>query len=257
MSTDRIWYYTVDDRAHGPESWDGLISAVQHGNLKADGDVWFPGLSNWIPAAQVPGIHAPALRKPSDEAPSLSAGRAVPPPIVLHRLSAAQTGGARPGVVASRTVRLVAFLVDMAAMVTVAFMCFLLMMFSSIMQGGNTDNVSESAWVLLIFGTLAFVLCVLAGFEIANNGRSFGKKLAGLRVVRVDGKNASATRLVLRTFIKIVPPVILALAAIGAAGDKGWWIALGICLLPALPVLLLPKRTGLHDLLTNCTVVRI
>jgi hypothetical protein len=52
------WHVAEDGRASGPFGLDALSRAAAQGRLGRETLVWCPGMTGWLPAAQVPALAA-------------------------------------------------------------------------------------------------------------------------------------------------------------------------------------------------------
>jgi uncharacterized RDD family membrane protein YckC len=104
-----------------------------------------------------------------------------------------------PGSVAGWSRRLGALLIDWIAcsVIAIAFLYHPV-------AGHATDVLSQTRlWTLLIFGVEDFLLTALTGFTI-------GKRILGLRVIRLDGRPVGLWRAFARTLILMtVVPVLM------------------------------------------------
>ena len=50
------WYYAENDTQRGPVSREQLVQLIAAGRIAAEDLVWTDTMSNWTPAAQVPGL---------------------------------------------------------------------------------------------------------------------------------------------------------------------------------------------------------
>jgi len=50
------WYYTQYGQQQAPVEQEQLVNWLATGQLSASELVWMDGMSNWLPAAQVPGL---------------------------------------------------------------------------------------------------------------------------------------------------------------------------------------------------------
>ena len=49
------WYYAENDAQRGPVSREQLVQLIAAGRIAPEDLVWTDTMSNWAPAAQVPG----------------------------------------------------------------------------------------------------------------------------------------------------------------------------------------------------------
>jgi hypothetical protein len=55
---DTQWYYGVGDQRVGPIANDSLIALIQAAQIRPESLVWRAGMTNWVPAQQVPELAA-------------------------------------------------------------------------------------------------------------------------------------------------------------------------------------------------------
>ncbi|MCA9249220.1 MAG: DUF4339 domain-containing protein [Planctomycetales bacterium] len=59
-------YYARDDQQLGPVSFDDIKKLARSGRLGRDDLMWRPGMDDWLPAAEVPGVFPPAPARRSN-----------------------------------------------------------------------------------------------------------------------------------------------------------------------------------------------
>ena len=64
------WYYVKDGRTVGPIPADGLLAAVQRGDIGAETLIWCAGMSAWSPASSVPMLSVQFQAPPPPPPPS-------------------------------------------------------------------------------------------------------------------------------------------------------------------------------------------
>ncbi len=136
--------------------------------------------------------------------------------------------------------RLVARLIDMALVGTVVAWSFVQAADGLISFGGS----SSGSPVLF----LAFVVAAICyePVAIAASGRTVGKVLVGIRVVRIsDDGNPSFGK----SWLRVVVPTVLMLSPLGLGWFAGW-AAVGIS------VLMNKQQRGFHDKSADTVVVR-
>ncbi len=107
--------------------------------------------------------------------------------------------------------RISAFVIDFAIMLAITMAIIFLpavlsMNFKSFLNGGISTVLFITVGLLWLYSTL------LEGF----NGQSIGKRIAGLKVVRTDGKKMSYDHAAIRNFGKVLPLLPFDLLV-------GWW----------------------------------
>jgi uncharacterized RDD family membrane protein YckC len=80
-------------------------------------------------------------------------------------------------------------------------------------EGGSFEVRNDGADFLVF---VAVSLLYYGGSELLT-GQTLGKRLAGVRVVRVDGSRAGAGAIVLRTLLRVVDGQLLYLVGLGVA----------------------------------------
>lgn len=99
--------------------------------------------------------------------------------------------------------RLIAFLID--GFTLIAFYFVAMMAFGVISNFNDSLNefVIENQWIIYVVYVIpAFFYHLI--FEISWNGKSFGKWLMGLQVVKVDGTNPSIGNYIIRWMFRLV-----------------------------------------------------
>jgi len=73
--TEDQWWYVVAGRQAGPVTWSDLQQRAREGLLQPADPVWRPGLGNWTPAINLPGLFA------------AETVRTVPPPVAASSIA--------------------------------------------------------------------------------------------------------------------------------------------------------------------------
>ena len=80
------------------------------------------------------------------------------------------------------------------------------------------DDVNYTLYALLILASLPYMLYYFLS-EILMNGQSFGKKIIGIKVIKLDGTQASISSYLIRSLTRIIDRGLVALIAV-AVTDK-------------------------------------
>ena len=80
------------------------------------------------------------------------------------------------------------------------------------------DDVNYTLYALLILASLPYMLYYFLS-EILMNGQSFGKKIIGIKVIKLDGTQASISSYLIRSLTRIIDRGLVALIAV-AITDK-------------------------------------
>ena len=80
------------------------------------------------------------------------------------------------------------------------------------------DDVNYTLYALLILASLPYMLYYFLS-EILMNGQSFGKKIIGIKVIKLDGTQASISSYLIRSIFRIIDRGLVALIAV-AVTDK-------------------------------------
>ncbi len=185
-------------------------------------------------------------------APAQAAAIASAQPAVIAPAQAATAAPAQPAVPlkqAGFVTRLLAFLIDivivsLASLIFAGCVSLVLNFFGASYQNLTAANVNRNFgfWIkLAIFGLTGLaVLIFVPGYFIAFwaiIGRTPGKRIMGLRIVRTDGKRLGWVRAVIRYV--------------------GYWISFFCLLLGYLWVLVDGRRQAWHDKLADTFVVYV
>ncbi len=154
---------------------------------------------------------------------------------------------------ATRVSRLLAVLLDMSPVI-VFYAVLDVMAGPGVLSGrmaGIKLNAGDLLALVLLVVAVLIVEVVWSGVLLHRYGQTIGKKVMGLRVVRVDGRRASFARLfVLRWFMMAFVAWIADIAA-PSQDDVG---GCGVWLVDAL-FIAGPGRRCLHDLIAGTRVV--
>jgi uncharacterized RDD family membrane protein YckC len=217
---DHLLYVAVDGKVLGPLGRRELALHLAAGGVKGSDQACWAGLDAWMKLADM--VDAPAL---ADE------GR--------RALKAAPRIAAKARRFAACLLDLAAFVAVMVVMVPLlAFSCVLVVCrFAGVEQ---TPHVSAILIVVAFAGVfLAFMFAQLWGLRF--HGQTIGKRMAGVRVLSVDGQLPGIGRILLRTF---VPPLIVIVPVFGLI-----WLVVSACLF------LFGTSRPLHDRIANTCVV--
>lgn len=80
------------------------------------------------------------------------------------------------------------------------------------------DDVNYTLYALLILASLPYMLYYFLS-ETLMNGQSFGKKIIGIKVIKLDGTQASISSYLIRSLTRIIDRGLVALIAV-AVTDK-------------------------------------
>ena len=101
--------------------------------------------------------------------------------------------------------RFLAALIDTALMV---FLQVILLGSLILLAGLSLDNIPDEVvgWFIAIAGLVSFVFFwgYYIFFEILWNGQTPGKRIVGLRVIRVDGTPVTASEVVIRNLVRVI-----------------------------------------------------
>jgi uncharacterized RDD family membrane protein YckC len=138
------------------------------------------------PAAGKPAAGKPAAGKPAAEAPAVG-GSEYPG----QRFGLRQSGSGSAGGVVRR---LGALMIDWLMSVVIALAVL----------GGDKNPASTQYLAVAVFAAEIYLLTALTGFTV-------GKRLLGLRVVRLDGQPVGLRWSLVRTvlFLLVIPPLVL------------------------------------------------
>ncbi len=122
----------------------------------------------------------------------------------------------------------------------------------------------NNALIIVIFSILlAYLLLELLVPLLFKNGQTFGKKIFGIGVMRVDGVRVTPVLMFARTVLgkctveTLVPVLIVVMILFGIMGFFGTLVILGLLLLQIILVAATRARTPIHDLLAQTVTVDI
>lgn len=99
--------------------------------------------------------------------------------------------------------RLIAFFIDGFTLMAFYFVAMMAFGFASNFSDSMNEFVIENQWIIYaVYVIPAFFYHLI--FEISWNGKSFGKWLMGLQVVKVDGTNPSIGNYIIRWMFRLV-----------------------------------------------------
>jgi uncharacterized RDD family membrane protein YckC len=152
-----------------------------------------------------------------------------------------EEGAEEDVVLASRFLRYIAFLVDyMILIVLLAVFNGVVSAFVMVPLANRKEPLPDTAAVTWVFitalGGVLLAFLYFAAQEASRHQATLGKRLFGMRVVRIDGDDLSLGRAVWRTFVKFFGMTFLYL---------GWIVALFNA-----------DRRALHDFAAGTVVVR-
>ncbi|MBO6524998.1 MAG: RDD family protein [Balneolaceae bacterium] len=99
--------------------------------------------------------------------------------------------------------RLIAFLIDGFTLMAFYFVAMMAFGFASSFSDSMNEFVAENQWIIYaVYMIPSFFYHLI--FEISWNGKSFGKWLMGLQVVKVDGTNPSIGNYIIRWIFRLV-----------------------------------------------------
>lgn len=130
-------------------------------------------------------------------------------------------------------------------------------------QAVHADQMLRRLRLVIVTGgvLLAFLSLEFAVPLWLKNGRTVGKKVFGLAVMRTDGVKITHVLLFIRTFLgkftieTMIPLLIGVLTFMGALGVLGTVILLLILLIEAAVLISTPTRSLIHDLMAGTVVV--
>ncbi|MCP4193383.1 MAG: RDD family protein [Planctomycetaceae bacterium] len=146
--------------------------------------------------------------------------------------------------------RFPAFLIDLAVRISIWLSCALLFSLTGLFAGIGGGEFGIAIWLVLWFVMEWFYGGLLETFW---NGQTVGKRLLGIRVLRVDGQPINGLQAVMRNILRLVDmmPVIPMGAWVGIEGG----IALPTCLIGLLTPVFNPRFQRMGDLVCGTMVV--
>lgn len=121
-------------------------------------------------------------------------------------------------------IRVLAYIVDSVALFAISFVLGLAVGFTAAAIGGDPQGAGAANIATLIGYVIALVYFPYF-WSHAGNGRTVGMRLFGLKVVRTDGSDLTATQAVIRLVGWFVASLPLLIGLIWVAFDKdkqGW-----------------------------------
>lgn len=239
------WYYA--DRHHrqqGPVGADEIRRLLHAGSLHGQSLVWTEGMADWQPLDDCRDRLGADLPPPAPEPPALPGGADLP-------LPAGPLPGTAGDVPASPAPVVHAGFVRRYAAATVDYLlsqlCILVLGVVGTIPLAVTGVMLDSqalAYTLTGLWVLALLLLVPAlynaGFQCRGAMATPGKRLAGIRLCRPDGRALGFWRIVARHFALLAFVVVTC--------------GIGL-LVSALMVAFTERRQGLHDMVCDAVVV--
>ncbi len=146
--------------------------------------------------------------------------------------------------------RLPAFLIDVSLRFAIWIGVFILLAIAGGLGGGAFSSLGFSLWLLLWFVMEWFYGGLLETFW---NGQTVGKRLLGMRVLRIDGQPINGLQAVMRNVLRLVD--MMPLIPLGAwVGEEGPW-AIPSCLIGLLTPIVTRRSQRLGDLVCGTMVV--
>jgi len=240
--------YTIiggDGKEYGPVSLDQLRAWVAGGRANMDTRVRIAGTGEWLRVGDLPEFGGAPLPPP------IPAATPVPVPIGTADAIPLLARTAAPMEPADRGTRLGAFTLDYLLSVVCALPALIMLpaiAISGALNGGNLARLVEIPGMILaasISGMALLVLTVIQICMISIRGQSIGKRIVGIRIVRVgDGSKPGFVHgWLIRQF---VPKVISAIPYIGV-----------IFFLVDSFFIFRDDRRCLHDLMADTRVVKM
>ena len=242
------WFYVKEGERAGPFDDTAFAAVVAAGEVKADTLVWYPGLDNWKPYAEIlaasPSTQAaPAAVEPaaatlaSDAAPVASAACAVcGGTFVLHDLAQfgdrhvcaackpryvqslkEGTTGSLVATYAGFWVRFGAIFLDRILIGVINMILQTAVTFG--LRGGGGNDASAIGAMALVWLLQFGVSASYETYMVGRYGATLGKMAAKIRVVRADGSPLGYGRAFGRFCGKIVSSIIAGIGFIIAAFD--------------------------------------
>lgn len=211
-----IWYYMKKGRQHGPVAQQSISSWLSSGFLTPDDLLWRSGLTDWVPARELPEFGGKPLSPAGEGPPSPAGVRAY----------------------AGLWLRAAAYIIDSMLLGMILAMYWMPRLPGDISGGDIQSMVQEmQSRPGLMLSSLLLPLVYFTILESSAWQASLGKKLLGLRVTDTEGLRLPWWRAALRRLVLD----ILMRFTFGLS-----------CVLAGFT----PRRQALHDLLTRCLVVR-
>jgi len=99
--------------------------------------------------------------------------------------------------------RILAFFLDAFFIGVYYFVVFWIWGFVTDLGGSSTQQMKNSVWILYVVLVLPVMFYHLVS-EVVSNGYSFGKKIVGIRVVKIDGTRATLSGYLIRWLFRLV-----------------------------------------------------
>ena len=238
----------------GPYLFKELKEYLKAGNLRFSDMVWFEGVPEWVPLSRIPGVaegieSLGSAAPPPPKPPPTPAAPATPPPVQQVAPASAPLAkqpedeeledeehdekdeedgieSSSSSGLAANGARTLAALVDSLILLAVLG---LLIGVVGLMTEFNTPLIIGAIVGYFVFGWLYYGLT-----ESSKSGGGFGKRMAKIKVVKVDGSSPGFAVVSMRSLLKIL---------------------FSLTLLIPLVSLFTPRKQGLHDLACGTIVV--
>ncbi|WP_020401640.1 RDD family protein [Gracilimonas tropica] len=99
--------------------------------------------------------------------------------------------------------RILAFFLDAFFMGVYYFVVIWIWGYATDLGNSSTQDMASSIWVLFVVLVLPLMLYHLVS-EVVSNGYSLGKKIVGIRVVKIDGTRATLSGYLVRWLFRLV-----------------------------------------------------
>jgi uncharacterized RDD family membrane protein YckC len=247
------WYYATQNQRQGPVSDSEFQRLALQGIIAADTLVWRQGMPNWQPYAQIAPTLPPPLLSPEPVAGQLQPNLSLDPGLTPGASQPAQTylapsDRSLAGVTLRSNFRYAGFWIRFVAKIIDVLIIYLLGFLASMVVNmfffkgfvfdlndpGTLGELLRQEAVLLPLGLLIGISFDL--FFLRKYSATPGKLALGLKVIRSDGSQISAGRIVGRYFSEKINIFIMDLGYIIAAFDD--------------------EKRALHDHLCDTRVVR-
>ena len=146
--------------------------------------------------------------------------------------------------------RFPAFVIDLSVRFAIWLGLALVMALGGVIGGSGGGAVGIAVWLVLWFVMEWFYGGIL---ETYWNGQTVGKRILGIRVLRVDGQPINGLQAVMRNILRLVDMMPVIPMGLWAGVDGAW--ALPTCLIGLLTPVFNPRFQRLGDLVCGTMVV--
>ena len=256
------WYVGKGGKKHGPFTNEQLKKLAATGKIDRTDQLWKEGMEKWVPCSSAKGLFvaaAPASLAPPPpafdnplaapdsndptaafsgfEMPAYVPTPEEPPPSKQAEPKPPTISPAKPARrldYAGFGSRMGAFFID-GFVLLIPLLGISLGCMPPVAELQNKDKLATAILGIQFFGTL-FNLAYGAVMESSNSGGTFGKRVVGIRVADLQGRQIGMGRALVRNIVK----------------PFSSFLAIGLIL-----ALVTPRKQALHDLAAGTVVVKI